>query len=218
MKLICIADTHSYHHDVKVPDGDVLIHAGDLTMVGSLHELLDFNDWMEKQPHNYKIVIAGNHDRALGQSPMLGYKMLTNCIYLQNSGVELDGVNFWGSPYTPAFQGMRSGLTFYTNSDREAKGIWRGMSKKTDVLITHGPPFGKLDKVKRHELDQSITFENVGDQMLMEKVKKIKPKYHIFGHIHEEYGLLQENGTTFINASVVNAEYNVVNKPIVVKI
>ena len=125
---------------------------------------------------------------------------------------------------TPAFNGMRGGLTFYTNDDGEAKGVWRGMPKKLDILITHGPPKFILDEVPRYEYGQTFrvgeqTVEHCGDGMLASKVIKNKPKYHIFGHIHEGYGQFEANyGTKFINCSVVNEVYNVVNKPVIINL
>jgi len=221
-KIVCISDTHNFHNDVDVPDGDILVHAGDFTLTGTLNEVLDFNEWLGKLDHNFKIIVAGNHDRCLGQDGILGLKMFTNGIYLERSGTEIMGIKFWGAPMTPAFNGMRGGLTFYTNNDKEAKGVWRGMPKKLDVLITHGPPLGVLDEVERYGCGQTFqvgeqTVEHCGDGMLASKVIANKPKYHIFGHIHEAYGKFEADyGTKFINCSVVNASYNVVNKPIVI--
>ena len=224
MKIVCISDTHNYHHDVDVPDGDVLIHAGDFTLTGSLGEVVEFNEWLGTLDHTYKIIIAGNHDRCLGDRGTLGLKIFTNGIYLERSGLDIDGIKFWGAPMTPAFRGMRGGLTFYTNNDKEAKGVWRGMPKKLDVLITHGPPYGILDEVAKYDYGQTFrvgepTTVHCGDGMLASKVIANKPKYHVFGHIHEGYGKFKTDyGTKFINCSVVNASYNVVNKPIVFKI
>ncbi len=219
-KIVCISDTHNYHHDVDVPDGDVLIHAGDFTLAGSIGEVVEFNDWLGTLDHPYKIIVAGNHDRCLGESGILGLKIFTNGIYLERSGLDIDGIKFWGAPMTPAFNGMRGGLTFYTNSKNEAKRVWRGMPKKTDVLITHGPPFGILDEVEKvSEFDGKTHIENCGDGMLASKVIANKPKYHIFGHIHEGYGrFTADYGTKFINCSVVNESYNVVNKPIIINL
>ena len=219
MKIVAIADTHEMHRELHVPKGDILIHAGDITMTGDLGALLDFNDWLADLPHAYKIVIAGNHDRLLGQNWTLGLKMFTNGIYLQNSGVVIEGIKIWGSPYTPAFQGMRAGLTFYhTRDGRSMKRIWAGMPRGLDILVTHGPPLGVLDEVRRG-FDQGFEVEHCGDGMLAAKVIQKKPKYHIFGHIHPQHGkFVSDYGTTFINASVVNEKYNIVYKPMVFNI
>ncbi len=216
MKAVCISDTHTYHNDVKLPDADILIHAGDFTMVGSINEVLDFNEWLGKQEQTYKIIIAGNHDRCLGESETLGFKIISNGTYLLNSGIEIEGKKFWGSPMTLAFNGMRGGLTFHADRDGKAiKRTWQGMPKNVDVLITHGPPYAILDKVPRPFMED----ENCGDGILAAKVIERKPKYHVFGHIHEGYGTFKaEYGTTFVNCSVVNEAYNLVNEPIVIDI
>jgi len=203
--------------DVDVPDGDIIFHCGDFTLSGSLSEVLDFKDWFSSLPHTYKVVIGGNHDRCLGQDGIFGLKLFTDVHYLQNSGIEIEGRKIWGSPMTPAFNGMRSGLTFYTNGEKEAKNIWSSLPKDLDVLLTHGPPWGILDKVRHWDTGEP---ENVGDKMLLSKVIQKKPKVHAFGHIHEDYGVFENSRnppydeTIFINCSVVNESYNVVNEPI----
>lgn len=219
MKCVFISDTHNYHKQLDpLPDGDILFHTGDFTLTGTINEVYDFKEWFEKQEHPFKVVIAGNHDRILGQGEMLGFKLFTNSYYLLNSGVKIKGLKIWGSPITPAFRGMRPGLTFYTNSDGEAKGVWRGIPKNLDILLTHGPPFGILDKVI-DRFDGYCQEINCGDGMLAAKIIQKKPRYHAFGHIHEGYGIFKADyGTTFINCSVVNEKYNVVNEPIVVDI
>ena len=218
MKIVCTSDTHGYHHDLKVPDGDVFIHAGDITMCGEFGVMADFNDWLKTLPHTYKIVIAGNHDKPLGDSPTLGTKIFSNAIYLQNSAVEIEGLKFWGSPITPAFGGMREGLAFYTNNKAEAKNTWKQIPKDTDVLITHGPPLHILDEVE-NRFNLYFDKENCGDGILAARVIEIKPKLHAFGHIHEGYGeYIASYGTHFVNCSAVNETYNIINKPIVVNI
>lgn len=144
MRLVCISDTHGFHQKIgSVPDGDVLIHAGDALGRGSLSELEEFNEWLGRQNHTYRVIIAGNHDWCFEQYPDQARKLVTNAVYLQDSGVELDGVRFWGSPYTPAH------LNWAFNKER-GKGIaehWAQIPPNTDVLITHGPPHGVLDMV-----------------------------------------------------------------------
>ena len=104
MKLACISDTHSLHRRIPdIPDGDVLIHAGDCLGQGTLENIEVLNDWLGTLPHRYKIVIAGNHDWAFQETPELARQALTNAIYLEDSGVEIEGIRFWGSPWTPTF-------------------------------------------------------------------------------------------------------------------
>lgn len=219
MKIVCISDTHNLHCHLKLPPGDVLVHAGDATLTGELHEMIDFRDWFESQDYSYRVMIGGNHDVTLGNAgKLIGPKMFSNSYYLENSGVEIEGLQFWGSPMTPAFKGMRRGLTFYTTSAKEAINIWKGIPDDTDVLITHGPPYGILDKAYSGLLYESGF--SCGDLMLGYRVSQVKPKLHIFGHIHEEGGKVFDSyiGVKYVNCSVVNRAYNLINKPVVVDI
>lgn len=222
MKGVFLADSHTFHMNVDVPDGDILFHSGDLTMSGTLNELIDFRDWFVKLPHTHKVVIAGNHDRLLMTKPEIGNKMFTDCHYLNNSGIEIEGRNIWGSPMTPSFSRMRDGLAFYEKAE---KMMWNDIPENLDVLLTHGPPWGILDEVWDNDWDNmSRHKENVGDKILLSKVIEKKPKIHSFGHVHEEYGVFEKSRnppydkTLFINSSVVDEHYNVVNEPIVTHI
>ena len=94
MKIVLISDTHCMHDRLEVPDGDVLVHAGDFTWRGRPQEIDEFNRWLEKLPHKHKLVIAGNHDRMFEDNPMRAQSLLTNCTYLQDSGCTIDGISF----------------------------------------------------------------------------------------------------------------------------
>ena len=99
MKLVCISDTHSMHRSIQdIPDGDVLIHAGDSLGQGTLDNVVELNDWLGTLPHRYKIVIAGNHDWVFQDSPEQAREALNHAIYLEDSGIEIEGVRFWGYP------------------------------------------------------------------------------------------------------------------------
>ena len=211
MKLVFMSDTHTYHrHIPEVPDGDVLIHCGDFTLTGTLRECHDFADWFQKQPHQYKIVIAGNHERVLSDEQTLGFKLFSDCYYLINSSVDIEGYKFYGTPWTPAFKQMRPGLGFYS---WDMKGKYGAIPKKVDVLLTHGPPANILDEPYRGD------GTHVGDGYLFNQVINRDPLVHAFGHIHESYGIkkgyLDISKTTFINCSLIDHNYNLVNKPIV---
>lgn len=104
VRIVCISDTHGQHAKVSVPDGDLLIHAGDFMAFGdSPKEVVDFNQWLGKQPHRYKVVIAGNHDWMFERHPIAARELLGNATYLENSGTELAGLRIWGSPVQPEF-------------------------------------------------------------------------------------------------------------------
>ena len=204
MQLTLISDTHGLHNQLKLKGGDILIHAGDVTARGTEEEVVLFLKWFEAQPYNYKIFIAGNHDWFFERESAEYIETLfpNDVIYLNDSGVCIDGFNIWGSPIQPTF------FNWAFNRERglEIDSHWQLIPKNTDILITHGPPFGILDKTTRGEA--------VGCEMLLQKNNLIKPKLHVFGHIHEGYGLLEKGNTIFINASVLDVNYQSVNKPI----
>lgn len=210
MKLVCISDTHSLHRSIAdIPDGDVLIHSGDSLGRGSLDNIEDLNDWLGTLPHRYKIVIAGNHDWAFQDTPELAREALTNAIYLEDSGVEIDGVSFWGSPWTPNFMNW----AFMLERGQPLQDVWSLIPEHTDVLITHSPPLGYGDGV-----ELGLGFRNVGCRDLLERIDKLRLKAVVFGHIHEGYGVYQRGGTQLINASTCTEHYEPCNPPIVIEL
>ncbi len=203
MKIVCIADTHEKHKQVKLPKGDILIHAGDLTWVGAPRPTLEFLDWFEAQPFVHKILVSGNHDFYFEHGKNLELLKGRNFHYLMNNKILIDGhVKIWGSPFTPEFLDWA-----FMGTPSKMETIWAKIPNGLDILITHGPPFGILDR--------TTDGANAGCPKLLEIVQARKPKIHIFGHIHEGYGMREINGTVFINASLCNANYDLVNKPVV---
>ncbi len=204
MKLICISDTHEKHARLYLPEGDVLIHAGDMSSRGFKSEIDAFMGWFTVQPHPYKILIAGNHDFFFEKATEeeIQAKIPDNVIYLNDSGCEINGVHFWGSPIQPEFYNW----AFNRKPGNDIKKHWDLIPNNTDVLITHGPPFGILDK--------TIRGKNVGCHDLLEAVNTIQPKVHVFGHIHEAFGVLETEHTTFVNASVLDQSYYLTNEAV----
>src|SRR5262245_49164674 len=188
MRIVCISDTHARHHLSEVPDGDILIHGGDLTRHGSLEDVEDFDRWLGTLPHRHKIVIAGNHDFCFQNQPAEARARLTNALYLEDAGCEIEGLKFYGSPWTPIFYDWAFMLP-----DAELAAKWALIPPGVDVLITHGPPHGILDWTNRGEHAGSLT--------LLHRVYEVKPRLHIFGHIHEAAGRAESDGTIFLNAS-----------------
>lgn len=208
MKIVAISDTHGIHQQVVLPKGDMLLHSGDVSNVGTFNGVVDFLNWFSKQDFKYKVFIAGNHDFYFEKvNPTELAEIIPDGVtYLNNSGVTIENINIWGSPITPRFG------NWAFNMDRGAAidAIWQQIPANTDILLTHGPPHGILDK--------TYSNLNVGCEMLAKKVLDIQPKYSIFGHIHEAAGQVQVNNIHFINASVVNLRYQVVNLPVVFEI
>jgi Icc-related predicted phosphoesterase len=208
-RIVCISDTHGLHRKVTVPEGDLLIHAGDFMSAGrSLEEIADFNNWLGEQPHPYKIVVAGNHDLLLQEVPNRARPLLNNAIYLENDGIVLGGVTFWGSPMTPVFPNW----AFHVERGAASRKYWDRIPLGTDVVITHGPPYGTLDK-------RDVLSQRFGCQELIKAVLRVKPKLHVFGHVHGGYGQeVGPNGTCLVNCAVLDEKYVLTNAPIIVNL
>jgi len=219
MRIVCISDTHTLQDNMTadIPEGDVLLHAGDVMNSGyDASDIFYFLDWFGALPHKHKIFIAGNHDRLFENDPkavkdiidkkngVLKSSKKKKITYLEDSEIVIDGVKFYGSPYQPEF----CNWAFNVNRGPDIKRVWDKIPLDTDVLITHGPPYGILDWTEYDRL-------NVGCEMLMPKILEVKPKIHLFGHIHEAYGVKVVDDTTFVNASICTLRYRPINKPIV---
>jgi Calcineurin-like phosphoesterase len=144
MRLVVISDTHGLHDRIEsLPEGDVLVHAGDFMNSGSdPKDISSFNQWLRKHPFKHRVVCAGNHDRYFENMPGIARGPLTDAVYLENNGITIDGISFWGSPYTPKFMNW---AFMYPRGNR-AKRYWDQIPFGLDVLITHGPPRGILDQ------------------------------------------------------------------------
>jgi len=206
MKFVIISDTHGLHEELELPEGDVIIHGGDITDHGTKEEVISFLNWFEKLDYEYKIFIGGNHDIYLDENPVDLLELIPeNITYLNNRGFEINDIKMWGSPTCPDLVDWAFG-----KHRREMIDHWKYMPTEIDILITHTPPYGILDKSSLHR--------SLGCEYLMGKVKEIKPQYHIFGHIHASYGLTKIDDTTFINASNLDSYKGLINPPITFEI
>jgi|SRR5579864_1977711 len=223
MRLILISDTHGHHNSIRIPSGDVLIHAGDLTASGKVVEIEAAAKWLRSLPHPHKIAIAGNHDLLFESSPTQAIGLLRNAgvTYLQDADIEVNGLSIYGSPWQPsymhwAFNIPRGGLSKH----------WDQIPSGLDILITHGPPYGILDqrippgsrKVAPWEDEEPFAGSaHVGCEELLAAVERTKPRVHVFGHIHRGYGTTRNENTTFYNASLCDEEYDPTNQPWVIE-
>ena len=187
--LVLVSDTHGRHADVHVPDGDILVHAGDFTRVGKPAEVIAFDLWLAGLPHRHKVVVAGNHDFLFERDPDLARILLRHATYLQDDAVTLDGITIYGSPWQPWFHDW----AFNVERGPKLAAKWARIPAGVDVLVTHGPPAGVLDLTKNNE--------RVGCADLRERLRAVKPRLHLFGHIHEAAGVEWDDGTLFVNAS-----------------
>ena len=189
-RWVFISDTHG-NLPRELPLGDVLVHCGDLSSRGTVEEINRTATWLRSQPHKHKVVIAGNHDFSL-ETPV-GTACLDGLTYLCDSGTTLYGLRVWGSPWIPPFQQWA-----FMRSDEERLQAWERIPADTDVLVTHCPPWRILDRTREGL--------HVGCKLLLDRVTVLRPRLHVFGHIHEDGGRRwkgTEIPTEFINASWV---------------
>lgn len=235
LKLVAISDTHNYHNKIKafkdVNDlgeekeplsGDILIHSGDATGRGEIWEVENFLKWLGKQNFKHKIFVPGNHDWACELQPTLVKEFADKygVILLNDSGIEIEGVKFWGSPVQPwfyswAFNRRRTLEEASRYNQPWIKNHWDMIPEDTDILITHGPPYEILDELLY--VDGTPKGEFVGCQELLAAIKRIKPDIHIFGHIHCGYGEKHVDGTSFYNASICDEMYSASNAPHIIE-
>jgi Icc-related predicted phosphoesterase len=208
MRIVCISDTHDLHPEIQLPDGDVLIHAGDATAQGTEAQVIEFCEWFAAQPHRHKIFVAGNHDWLFEIEPEKARSMIKGFTYLEDSGIELDGLLFYGSPWTVRYYEW----AFMLERGPSLAQKWEMIPDGTDILITHSPPIGILDRNGRGE--------NAGCGDLLERVRKISPRLHVFGHMHPSNGIETIGETIFVNAAIAGdgREYHKASDPIVIDV
>jgi hypothetical protein len=224
-RITLISDTHTRHgliNPADLPGGDILIHAGDLMNSGfNSNDAKDFCYWYNSlSQYDSKIFIAGNHDRLFENKPDDAnriYREYTSIDYLQDNQLTIyndgpngdltgDNIKIYGTPWQPEF------YSWAFNLPKNGPGLmskWEAIPSDTDILITHGPPSGILD-TSGYPHNEPL----LGCSLLRERVDLIKPKIHVFGHIHGSAGYLFHNGTHFFNASILNEEYRYTNIPI----
>ena len=209
MKITFISDTHTKHKQLDLSGGDLLIHAGDIMNSGySKSDIHAFCEWFEAQDYKHKIFIAGNHDRMFENHPLESNTIVNkyDVTYLQDDEHLIDGVKLYGTPWQPEF------CNWAFNLPRRGDGLmakWGAIPKDTDILITHGPAYGHLDV-------SGYGGQNVGCELLRERIDKVKPLIHVFGHIHGSAGYKFDGTTHYFNASVLNERYEYQNKPMTI--
>lgn len=202
MRILHLSDTHSYHTRLRnLPEADIVVHSGDFCMAGCEQEALDFLNWFCDLPYRHKIFICGNHDECLYGNDINGLD--SNVHYMCNSGIEIEGVKFYGVP-----------MFFVDCLTDQQKLNYERIPPDTDVLITHAPAHGILDR------DGSI---HLGSQDLLKKLSAPDLKAHLFGHVHAQHGVeerLSPTGkkTIFSNGAIMNADYTELSTPNVIEI
>lgn len=206
MKLVVISDTHNKHNKITIPPCDILIHAGDWSFQGRKSEVRDFSQWLNKQTQCKNIVvIPGNHElyfeQQLPASKLWFTEECPRAHLLIDYGCEIDGIKIWGSPIQPEFCNWAWNRNTFTIQKH-----WDAIPEDTNILITHGPPYGILDQTTY--ADGSIRPDHLGCSKLLERIKTIKPSLHFFGHIHNPGGeQVHAFGTSFYNAAICDEMY-----------
>ena len=194
LRCVAMADTHGYHRELVVPDGDVLLHAGGLTTRGTRPQLEEVARWLRSLPHRHKIVVAGNHDFLMEQKPTEGRALFEGRTYLKDEQVTVEGLTVYGSPWQPWFHDWAFNLQ--RGADLDAK--WQLIPDGVDVLVTHGPPAGMGDRC--------WDGRRVGCDDLLRHLGRVKPRFHLFGHIHEDKGEWQHGPTRVLNVTTSECE------------
>jgi Icc-related predicted phosphoesterase len=214
MKIVAISDTHMQHSKLKLPQGDILIHAGDALNWGTDKEWFEFLAWFRKQPYEHKIFVAGNHDLYVQNYNREARESMemAGITYLQDSGVVIDRINFWGYPHTPPF-----GKTLcFMEDDEVRQRAAEAIEGATDVLISHGPALGYLDQILPEKS------ENLGCPILRDQYARLPTTMvHMFGHIHGSHGMqltwpYQDEPILMANLCICDERYKPVNPPTVI--
>lgn len=192
IRIVAMADTHLAHEGLVVPDGDILVHAGDLLQHGSLDELARATDFLRALPHRTKVIVAGNHEVCLERQPAEARALLDGFVYLEDEATTIDGLVFYGSPWQPKYRIWAFGAT----RGAELASKWAAIPDRVDVLVTHGPPFGFGDRIVWKEKERQV-----GCPDLLARVREVSPRLHLFGHIHQDRGLWVSGSTTFANVT-----------------
>ncbi len=205
MRIVIVSDTHNKLARISVPEGDLLIHCGDFTFRGDMEQVEKFNREIGALPHRYKVAVAGNHDFPLERDNAEARARLTNVLYLQDELAVIEGLRIYGSPWQPEHRKLAFNLP---RGSEELREKWRLIPDRVDILVTHGPPKGILDRTP--------DWPSVGDELLLSRVLEVRPKIHCFGHVHLSSGQLEQDGIKFVNAACVNERYDPSRKSIAV--
>jgi len=219
VRFVCISDTHGQHEALtgKLPQGDVLLHAGDFSMCGDLQEVKAFGSWLAAQPFDLKVVIPGNHDLTFDGSyeahedPRIAEKSRATLaatggpqvVHLEDDEVMYRGLRVYGSAWQPAF----GSWAFNLPRGHQLAERWRAVPEGIDILLVHGPPLGRGDRCYPGE-------GRVGCADLLAEIQgRIKPAFCVSGHVHEDPSASFDGVTRYINATSSNEDYSCENGP-----
>lgn len=225
MKIVAISDTHTKHKKLTIPECDVLVHAGDFSWTGDFFEVRDFRWWLADQPAACKVVIAGNHEETLDSTHSKFNPHIREILrglddsgiyYLENSDVVIDGIKFYGTPWTPwfhdwGFNGVE-GADAPFRRGRMLEEVYGDIPDDTNVLICHGPPYDILDRSDDNDRCGSTEMRKI-----LESDKLADLCLYLCGHIHESRGHETAcGGVNICNVSSLKRDYETVNPPVII--
>ena len=205
MKIVALSDTHGKHRQIEIPDGDILIYAGDFEIRNNL-DLFEMSEWLNELPHKRVVAIFGNHDFTEHSEIKYMKQMFERVNLLFNESIEIDGLKIWGSPYSPFFNNWA-----WMQPDNMLKEIWDTIPLETEIIVTHTMPYGILDGVLPR-------MESVGSLTLRDAIKRVHPYIQIGGHLHESFGRYTDGKTDYYNVAVMDEQYKVVNPCTVIEV
>jgi Icc-related predicted phosphoesterase len=217
MKIVSISDVHGKWNKITIPQCDLLISAGDYSFRGEQHMVRDFHSWLDKQPATHIISVQGNHEEWVEKNFLLAkdiaQKACPRVHFMDEGLVEIDGIKIWCSAITPwfyswAWNRRRTIEEVNAFGGPWIKDHWDKIPLDTDILVTHGPPYGILDEVLLPNGDSYDPPRNVGCEELLLKIKQLPNlQLHVFGHIHSSSGTKMVCGIPFINAAICDEMY-----------
>lgn len=207
MKIVCISDTHARWHDLVIPPCDLLISAGDYSFIGETSLVYEFHTWLAKQKAAHIISVQGNHEKKVERNFSVAESLVKEIDpkihFMAEGALEIEGVKIYCSAFTPWFHDW----AWNVNRGPEIAKVWARIPEDTELLVTHGPPYGLRDEASGLCL---------GCRDLRDRIEKLPNlKLHVFGHIHEGHGIAKQNGVTFINAAICDRAYKPTNPCII---
>jgi predicted phosphohydrolase len=194
VRFVVLSDTHNQHDRITVPDGDVLLHLGDVADKGQLTHIRSFAPWFSQLPHGSKFIIPGNHDRVLGSPDAINlaeeYQNIERCKLLLDETVTVHNIRIHG--------------TSWDSSEWEDFSAWPAdstVSPPIDILLTHLGPYHVRS--------------NGGSRALLQQVVQRRIPLHLFGHFHYGRGSETHQGTTFINCATTGNDSKTLAPPVV---
>lgn len=209
IRIFAVGCSHAYHEQIKVPENvDIMIHTGDESnyrdWFRNEQECIKFLKWYGSQKATHKIFVAGNHSSAIYEKYVKRGEIESYGItYLEDEGIYIDDLFIYGTPWTKNFFNWS-----FMKSEAEMAEVWKAVPDYTDILVTHSPVYGILDKVTNQGFLECCGCPHLLTAIEVDKM--INPLLVVHSHIHDNAGItnfgtakVSEEGTVYANVSLV---------------